>query len=598
MKTRVEIDKKYKIDLKDLFKNDEEFLKEVDYLDKKLENFEKFQGHLLDDDKTLLEFLKLDDEISAKLEVCYVYAHLNNDFDLSEKRSNEFFGKAVKLYNKYSTNISYVIPELLQNDYKIIEKFINENKELKQYERMLKNIFKEKSHFLSKEEERVLSVIKDSFRTPENAHSKLLDADLTFENIKDENGKKVELTSSNLAKYLESKNRNVRKNAFKKFYKSYINIRNTTTELLASEVKNNNNIAKLRKYDSALNASLEGNDVNPKIYGSLINHIHNNLKKTYKYWDLRKEILGVSKLHIYDTYVPMVDANDKEYSFEEAKELVLNALSILGTDYTKVLNEAFDNNWIDVFPTKNKRSGGYCTAVYNSHPYVFLNFDNRYGEVSTVAHELGHAMHSYYSIKNNNYVDYSYSIFVAEVASQVNEIILSDYMIKNSKDKKEKLFILDELLKRFKASVIRQAMFAEFEKEIHEQEQNGVVLTSEYLNDLYYKLNKLYFGPSVEIDKEIAFEWERIPHFFYNFYVYQYSTGYIAALKIAKDIINKKENALENYLKFLSLGCTMDPVSELKVAGVDLTKDEVYNEAFDEFEKEIEEFEKIYKGSE
>lgn len=598
MKTRVEIDKKYKIDLKDLFKNDEEFLKEVDHLNKKIEEFEKFQGHLLDDDKTLLEFLKLDDEISAKLEVCYVYAHLNNDFDLGEKRSNEFFGKAVKLYNKYSTNISYVIPELLQNDYKIIEKFINENKDLKQYERMLKNIFKEKSHFLSKEEERVLSVINDSFRTPENAYSKLLDADLTFESIKDEKGKKVELTSSNWAKYLESKNRNVRKNTFKKFYKSYINIRNTTTELLASEVKNNNNIAKLRKYDSALSASLESNDVNPQIYNSLINHIHNNLKKTYKYWDLRKKILGVSNLHIYDTYVPMVDANEKEYSFEEAKELVLNALSILGDDYTKVLNEAFDNNWIDVFPTKNKRSGGYCTAVYNSHPYVFLNFDNRYGEVSTVAHELGHAMHYYYSIKNNNYVDYSYSIFVAEVASQVNEIILSDYMIKNSKNKQEKLFILDELLKRFKASVIRQAMFAEFEKEIHEQEQNGVVLTSEYLNDLYYKLNKLYFGPSVEIDKEIAFEWERIPHFFYNFYVYQYSTGYIAALKIAKDIINKKENALENYLKFLSLGCTMDPVSELKVAGVDLTKDEVYNEAFEEFEKEIEEFEKIYKGSE
>ncbi len=598
MKTRVEIDKKYKIDLKDLFKNDEEFLKEVDHLNKKIEEFEKFQGHLLDDDKTLLEFLKLDDEISAKLEVCYVYAHLNNDFDLGEKRSNEFFGKAVKLYNKYSTNISYVIPELLQNDYKIIEKFINENKDLKQYERMLKNIFKEKSHFLSKEEERVLSVINDSFRTPENAYSKLLDADLTFESIKDENGKKVELTSSNWAKYLESKNRNVRKNAFKKFYKSYINIRNTTTELLASEVKNNNSIAKLRKYDSALSASLESNDVNPQIYNSLINHIHNNLKKTYKYWDLRKKILGVSNLHIYDTYVPMVDANEKEYSFEEAKELVLNALSILGDDYTKVLNKAFDNNWIDVFPTKNKRSGGYCTAVYNSHPYVFLNFDNRYGEVSTIAHELGHAMHSYYSIKNNNYVDYSYSIFVAEVASQVNEIILSDYMIKNSKDKQEKLFVLDELLKRFKASVIRQAMFAEFEKEIHEKEQNGVVLTSEYLNDLYYKLNKLYFGPSVEIDKEIAFEWERIPHFFYNFYVYQYSTGYIAALKIAKDIINKKENALENYLKFLSLGCTMDPVSELKVAGVDLTKDEVYNEAFEEFEKEIEEFEKIYKGSE
>ena len=598
MKTRAEIDDKYKIDLKDLFENDKDFLNKLDILDEKIDELLKYQEHILDSSKNLVELLTLDDDINSELEKCYLYAHINNDLDLSEKRSNEFYGMAMKVYNKYSMNTSYIVPELLQSDYKVIEKFVDERKELKQYERYLKKIFKEKKHFLSKEEERVLSIITDSFRLPENAHSKLMDADLTFENIKDENGKKVELTSSNWAKYLESKNRNVRKNTFKKFYKSYISIKNTTSELLASEVKNNNNIAKLRKYDSALSASLLSNDVDPKIYDSLIYHVNNNLDKTYKFWDLRKKILGVSKLHIYDTYVPMVDIKEKEYTFLEAKDLVLNALSILGEDYTKVLKEAFDNNWIDVFPTKNKRSGGYCTAAYKAHPYVFLNFDNRYGEVSTIAHELGHAMHYYYSIKNNSFVDYSYSIFVAEVASQVNEILLSDYMLKNSKDKNEKLFILDELLKRFKASVIRQTMFAEFEKEIHESEQKGLILTSEYLNELYYNLNKKYYGPNVEIDKEIAYEWERIPHFFYDFYVYQYSTGYIAALKIAKDIINKKENALENYLKFLSLGCTMDPVSELKVAGVDLTKDEVYNEAFLEFEKEINEFEKNYKGSE
>lgn len=595
MKTRAEIDNKYKIDLKDLYKNDKEFLKELEDINDNIPKLSEFQGHILDSANSLLSLLKLDDEISSNLEKCYIYAHINNDFDLSEQRSNEFYGKVMKIYNEYSMTTSYIVPELLQSDYKVVEEYIKENNSLKKYERMLKNIYREKGHFLSKEEERILSIVSDAFRLPENAHSKLLDADLKFDTIKDENGKKVELTSSNWAKYLESKNRNVRKNAFKKFYKAYMGIKNTASELLATEVKNNNNIAKIRKYDSALDASLKNNEIDPKIYDSLIKHVHDNLDKTYEFWNLRKEILGVTNLHLYDTYVPLISIKEKEYTFEEGKDLVLKSLSVLGTDYIKVLNEAFDNNWIDVFPNKNKRSGGYCTAAYLSHPYVFLNFDNRYSEVSTIAHELGHAMHYYYSIKNNSYVDYSYSIFVAEVASQVNELLLSYYMLEHTDDNEEKLFILDELLKRFKASVIRQTMFAEFERDIHKDEQEGKVLTSEYLNDIYYKLNKKYFGTSVVVDKEIAYEWERIPHFYYNFYVYQYATGYIAAIKIAKDILNKKENALENYLKFLSLGCTMDPISELKVAGVDLNDDQVYADAFVEFENEIKQLKKYIK---
>ncbi len=593
MKKRNEIEAKYKIDTKDLFKNDAEFKKELQSLKEKINSISKYKGKIYTNKTNLLEALKLDVFISERIERLYIYAHLHNDFDLTDKNANELIGEVIKLHQVYASLSSYLVPEITSVDYKIVNDLIKNNKELKEFERNLKELFRLKKHILSDQEEALLSRLSDSFRLPEEIHSKLLDADLEFGYIKDEKGKKVKLTSSNYATYIESQDREVRLCTFKEFYKTYASVINTTTTSLAGEVKKNNAIAGIRNYNSALEASLEVNDVDVEVYKTLLKSIDNNLDIIYRQWDIRKKALGLDKLHIYDTYVPLVKTNNKKYSFNEAKDLVLKSLSILGDDYNKVLKEAFNNNWIDVYPTKNKRSGGYCTAAYLAHPYVFLNYDGRFDEVSTIAHELGHAMHYYYAIKNNNYQDYGYSIFVAEVASQVNELLLSYYMLEHSNSKEEKLFILDELMKRFKASVVRQTMFSEFELKIHEFDQKGLIITKELLNDTYYDLNKKYYGKTLVIDDEIKYEWSRIPHFYYNFYVYQYSTGYIAALKIAKDIYNKIPNALENYLKFLSLGCTKDPVESLKVAGCDLTNEKTFNDAFLEFSKTMDQFEQL-----
>jgi oligoendopeptidase F len=593
MKTRNQIEDKYKLDTKDLFENDQKFLEEIDKLSSSIENVSKYEGHLLDNDQTLLEALQTIEELETKVERCYIYASLNRDFDLANKNSNENYGKAFNLYKKYASLSNYFTPEILKGDYKIVESYIKKNKELKPYEILLKEIFRTKKHTLSKKEEYILTKLSDTFNAPEQAYSKLTDVDLTFGKIKDENGNSVELSESNYPEFIASKNRNVRKQCFKKFYKGYESIINTTSELLAANVKKNNTISELRNYNSALEASLDSNDVSIIVYEKLMNAINNNLDIIHRQWDIRKQTLKVDKLHIYDTYVPLVEKYEKKYSYEEAKNLILSSLEVMGSEYNKILKQLFDKKWIDVMPNKNKRGGAYCTCCYLAHPYVVTNFSERYEDVSTIIHELGHAMHYYYAQKNNNYFNYSYSIFVAEVASQVNEILLALYVLNNTKDKEEKIFILDELIKHFKSSTVRQTMFAEFEKTIHDKEKNGEILTCQNLCDTYYELNKKYYGKKVTVDEEIKYEWSRIPHFYYNFYVYQYSTGYIAALKIANDIYNKKENALDNYIKFLKLGCTIDPVTSLKIAGVDLTKDETYKEAFEEFNNQMDEFEKL-----
>ena len=589
---RNEIPEKYKINLTELFDSNEKFLNEISLLEKEIDKIKKYKGTLLNN---LYETLKLDTDIEKRLERLFIYAHINNDIDLSDDLYNKYYGMVIKLNREYSEYSSYIVPELMSYDYKDIEKLYDKDKKLLEYEIVLKDIFRKKKYILSEKEEKLLSMMSDTFSVPEDTFSKLTDVDLKFGNIKDENNKKVEITNNNYATYLESNNRKVRKNAFKTLYKGYENIINTNSELLSGEVKLHNRIAKIRGYNSSLEASLISNNVTDEVYKTLLKSIENNLSIIHKQWKIRKNVLEVDKLHIYDTYVPLVENYNKKYSFDEGKELVLNALKPLGDDYVSLLKKAFDERWIDVYPTKNKRMGGYCTACYLTHPYVFLNFDGRFDEVSTIAHELGHAMHYYYAINNNSYQNYGYTIFVAEVASQVNELLLSYYMLDEAKEKQEKLYIIDELLKRFKASVVRQTMFSEFELEIHNLEQNGEVLTKNLMCKNYYELNKKYYGKFVTVDKEIMYEWSRIPHFYYNFYVYQYATGYVAAMKIANDIYNKKENALENYKKFLKLGCTKDPVESLKVAGVDLTKKEIYDEAFKEFDKTLDLYTELLK---
>ncbi len=589
---RNEIPEKYKINLTELFDSNEKFLNEISLLEKEIYKIKKYKGTLLNN---LYETLKLDSDIEKRLERLFIYAHINNDIDLSDDLYNKYYGMVIKLNREYSEYSSYIVPELMSYDYKDIEKLYDKDKRLLEYEIILKDIFRKKKYILSEKEEKLLSMMSDTFSVPEDTFSKLTDVDLKFGSIKDENNKKVEITNNNYATYLESNNRLVRKNAFKTLYKGYENIINTNSELLSGEVKLHNRIAKIRGYNSSLEASLISNNVTDEVYKTLLKSIENNLSIIHKQWKIRKNVLEVGKLHIYDTYVPLVENYNKKYSFDEGKKLVLNALKPLGDDYVVLLKKAFDERWIDVYPTKNKRMGGYCTACYLTHPYVFLNFDGRFDEVSTIAHELGHAMHYYYAINNNSYQNYDYTIFVAEVASQVNELLLSYYMLDEAKENPEKLYIIDELLKRFKASVVRQTMFSEFELEIHNLEQNGEVLTKDLMCKNYYELNKKYYGKFVTVDKEIMYEWSRIPHFYYNFYVYQYATGYVAAMKIANDIYNKKENALENYKKFLKLGCTKDPVESLKVAGVDLTKEEIYDEAFKEFDKTLDLYTELLK---
>lgn len=595
MKTRKDIESKYKIDTGDLFENDASFNKEIESLDNIVESITKYKNHILDNSDNLFKVLKQDIEIEKRIERLYVYAHLNNDFDLADKTANELMGKVMKLNQRYNVLSSYIVPEITSKSWDIIESYINENSKLLEFKRTLKELFRLKSHILSENEEQILSKLSNSFSLPDEIHTKLLDSDLEFGYIKDENNKKVQITTANYPTYMESKNRRVRKDTFKVFYKGYESVLNTTATSLIGEVKNNNAIASIRKYNSALEASLKATDVDIKVYNTLLKSIFNNINIISRQWDIRKKVLKIDDLHIYDTMVSLVKDYDKKYTFEEAKKLTIEALNVLGKDYIDKIKEAFENRWIDVYPTKNKRSGGYCTACYLAHPYVFLNYDGRYDEVSTLVHELGHAMHYYYAINNNTYQDYGYSIFVAEVASQVNELLLSYYMLNNTTDKDQKLFILDEMISRFKASVVRQTMFSEFEYKIHELEQNKTVLTKELFNEIYYDLNKKYYNNNVVIDEQIKYEWSRIPHFYYNFYVYQYSTGYIAALKIASDIYNKKPDALQNYLQFLKLGCTKNPVDSLKVAGVDLTDERTFNDAFKEFSKTMDEFERLIK---
>ena len=593
MKQRNEIDEKYKIDTSELFKDNNEFEKELGLVEKEISNISKYSGKIMNDDN-LYEMLSLDEKLTRRIMRLYTYAHLNNDFDLSENIYNEYVSKVLFIYNEYSSLASFIVPELLENDYKIIENKILHDSRLKEYELSLKNIFRLKEHTLSKDEEYIISKLVTPYDNFENAFSKLTDVDLKFGKIKVD-GKNVELNPILYYSLQESSNRSIRRASFKKFYKGYESIINTNSELITGNVKKNNALAEVRKFKSALERSLINNDIDPKVYEALLNSINKNINIIHKQWEVFLEAIKISDPHIYDIGCPVVSGYEKKYTFEEGKELVLKALKVMGDDYLNIIKKAFDERWIDVYPTLNKRSGGYCTNCYETHPYVFLNFDGRIHEVSTIIHELGHAMQYYYASKYNNYPNSDYSIFVAEVASQVNEILLNLYIINNSKDANEIKTIYANLIKQFKGSVVRQSMFAEFEKIIHEADQKGTPLSVDYLNSIYYKLNKKYYGKNIKVDKEIKYEWSRIPHFYYNFYVYQYATGYIAALKIATDIYNKKEGSLEKYLKFLKLGSTLSPVESLKVAGVDLTKEESFDAAFVEFDCQLEDFKKIIK---
>lgn len=587
---REQIDKCYKWDLTQIFESIDEFEKKYNEVKEKISTFKKYESTMGENATSFYETLNTYYEILRELEKLYVYTSMQFDTDTSNNNSQNLKLRVSNLYDELSSASFFVTPTILKKDYKEIEEYYNEEPKLLEYEILLKREFRYKEHILSDEEEKLLSNITKAFGNDYQTYSLLKDSDLTFDNIKDEEGNEVELTSSSYSIYVESKNREVRKNAFQTLYKTYKQFSNTFASIISGAVKENVTIAKLRKYKSAREYYLYHDELDTTIYDNLIETVNNNMKVLYKYYNLKKDLLNLDELHLYDIYTPIVKDFDKKYTFDEAKELVLKSVSILGSDYVSILKQGYEKNWVDIYPNKAKRTGAYSGGCYDTEPYMLLNYQDKYNDVSTLAHESGHSMHSYYARHNNNYLYGDYAIFVAEVASTVNELLLSKYMLKNSNDNKEKMFILNNLMDLFKGTIYRQTMFAEFEKSIYEDTENDIPLTSDYLNNKYYELNKKYFGSNVIVDEEIKYEWTRIPHFFYNFYVYKYATGLSAACHIVNNILEGKENAVEDYKKFLSCGSTLNPIDSLKLAGVDLNKKEVVESAIKMFDETINEF--------
>ena len=594
-KNRSEYSEELKWNVKDLYQDISFWDKDCNYIEQSIPNVLKYKNHILDNPNNLYEVLNLDNEISQKLERVYIYAHIQNDEDTRNTTFQTIYGKAYNLYIKYSEASSFITPEILSSDYKLINDYINELPKLKEYERSIKEIFRLKDHILSEEVEKVLSTFSSITSIPSDTFSSLTDADMSFGKITNSFGVKEELNESSYHKFIESKDRKVRKQAFTKLLNTYGQYKNTYASLLSGEVKKNNRLAKIKKYNSSLEASLNKYDIPIEIYDNLINTVKKNIKPLSKFWNLKKKALGLSSLHQYDQFAPITNEVEKKYTIEEAKDLLMKSLSVLGDEYISNLRKAFDERWIDFCDNQGKRGGAYCTCCYQVHPYVLLSYNGMLNDVSTLAHELGHAMHYYYASTNQSYQDYDYSIFVAEVASQVNQILLSSYLIKNTSDPEMKKYLLDDLIRDFKSTIYRQTMFADFEKTISSLEASGEILTHEVLSDIYYKLNKEYNGKSIVIDKEIKYEWERIPHFYMFFYVYQYATAYIAAINLSLDILNNKEKAVQNYLEFLSLGCTKTPIESLKIAGVDITSESAINNAFKYFENLVAELSSLYE---
>ena len=594
-KTRDEIDDKYKWDLSQIYSSLEEWNKDFEYVKANGDKYLEFKGKLNNADN-ILKYFKFDEEFSKKADSLYMYAALKFDEDTSNSKYQELKGKIEKVLTDLSAKTSFVFPELLKLSKDDFDKFMIEKDELKMYDYEFRNILRMKKHILSDKEEELLASLGKSLNNSEDTASYLRNSDMKFGIIKDSLGNDVELSNTNFSKYIMDSNRDVRKSAFETLYKEYENLKNTFASSYAGKVNTDNVLALRRGFKDAREAALFGSNIDSKVYDNLIKVIHDNLSIMDDYYALKKEVMGLDEVHIYDIYSSLVPESDKTYTFEEAKKIVLAALSILGDDYISNLNKAFDEKWIDVMPSKGKKGGAYSWGSYTTNPYLLLNFNDKFTDISTLAHELGHSMHSYYSNKNNPYIYHQYKIFVAEVASQVNELILARYLIDHTSDKNEKLAILDSLMELFKGSIVRQTMFAEFEYLTHKKEEEGTILTSEFLSSEYYKLYSLYSGHNMISDKEIRYEWEKIPHFYYDFYVYQYATGLAAANYIASKIMKGDKEALNNYLKFLTLGGSMDPIDELKVAGVDMNNPKVIEEAMDTFKGLIDEFKNIYRS--
>ncbi len=588
---REQVNEKYKWKIERIYKNEEEVLKDINLVEEEIKKLVNYKDTKLDGN-TLHILLELVMGINRIVDKMETYVSMLCDEDTGVNKNQELKEKVNNVYSKYVKESYFVDTNILKLEYSDIERFYQENEKLLEYQVYLKEMFRHKKYMLSDSEEKLLANMTKAMGNNYETYELLKDSDMKFNDfIVDE--KEYKLDNSLYSIYIESNDRNIREKAFKGLYDIYKQFKNVYANLITANVKEEVTLSKIRGYESSLDRSLYKDEVDIAVYNNLVDTVNDNLDVLHKYYRLKKEVLGLDELHLYDVYANMISAREFKYPFDEAKEIVKKALSVLGEDYIKVLDDGINNGWIDVYPNRGKRTGGYSSGSYDTDPYILLNYQDKYDDMSTLAHELGHSMHSYYTRNNNPYHYGYYSILVAEVASTVNELLLAKYVIKNSQDKEEKLFILNRILELYRATIYRQTMFSTFEKRVYEDIENDKPLTADILSDIYYKLNVEYFGDDTVVDEEIRYEWERIPHFYYNFYVYKYATGLSAATYIANGILDGSVK-VEDYLAFLKAGRKMSPLESLKLAGVDLTKKEVIMNAIKSMDETIEEFRNLY----
>ncbi|MGX7078323.1 oligoendopeptidase F [Globicatella sanguinis] len=554
-----------------------------------------FSGKLAEGPEVLADALDLIGEAARKMSNVYVYAHLKNDQDATNSTYQEMYAKATQLYGQFGETVAYFEPELNTIPEATLTQFIDENDRLKHYQQHLDNMVRGRAHVLPQEQELLLAQASEVFQGASNTFGLLNNADLVFPTIKDEEGKEVQLTHSLYSKFLESSDRRVRKETFEKFYSVYDQFKNTMASILATNIKVNNYDAKVHKFESARQAALFTNNIPESVYDTLVDTVNKRLDLLHRYVGLRKELLGLEDLEMYDMYTPLLGDAPIKMTYEEAKSITLEALAPLGEEYLAIMREAFEDRWIDLYENKGKRSGAYSSGTYDSKPYILMNWQDNVNWLYTLVHELGHSAHSYLTHKNQPYTYGSYSIFLAEIASTTNENLLTAYLLDKYEDPQVRLYIINHFLDGMKGTVYRQTQFAEFEHFMYQSDAAGQPLTQQFLSDNYRELNRKYYGEAVNSDSEIALEWSRIPHFYYNYYVFQYATGFSAATAFSKAILEGQEGALDKYLGYLKAGRSQYPIDIIKTAGLDMTQSDYIDAALDVFEQRLNEFEALLK---
>ena len=590
---RSEIAEADKWALEDLFLTDADWEAAVKQLEEQLAQLKGYAGKVSASADALYAYLTLADETENLFEKVLVYSNEKMHEDMGNSTYQGYAAQAQAAAARLSAAEAFFEPELLAMEESRLQGFLKEEPELEKYRLLIDRIWRRKAHTLSAAEEEILAKTYEMATAPDDIFSMFNDADAKFGTIRDENGKEVELTHGRFGGFMESSDRRVRKEAFEALYQTYDQFQNTLAATYSANVKKAKFYADVRKYPSALAAALAPGNIPTEVYDNLIETVHRFLPAMYRYVALRKRALGVEELHMYDVYVPLVADRTKKIPFAEAKEIVKRGLAPMGEEYVSHLEEGFDHRWIDVYENRGKRSGAYSWGAYGTHPYVLLNYQGKLDDVFTLAHEMGHALHSWYSNANQPYVYSGYLIFVAEVASTCNESLLMQYLLKESKDKKEKAYLLNHFIDQFKGTLFRQTMFAEFEKITHEMYAKGESLTAERLCAVYMDLNRKYFGEEMVSDPQIALEWARIPHFYTEFYVYQYATGFSCAIALSKRILEMGEAGVADYMKFLKGGCSKDPIELLKMAGVDISTPKPVEDALQLFEELVSELEEL-----